>query len=76
MKGSMAPSFGKKSELRDSSRALLQDAKREGKNQALLHQKENADNLAEAENLLKDLFMDVDKTKRLQHPQANEIERE
>lgn len=54
----------------------MQDAKREGKNQALLHQKENADNLAEAENLLKDLFMDVDKTKRLQHPQANEIERE
>ncbi|XP_051905904.1 envoplakin [Hippocampus zosterae] len=55
---------------------LVVDAKREGKNQALIHQKETADNLAEAEGLLKDLFMDVDKTKRLQHPQANEIERD
>ncbi|XP_019714056.1 envoplakin-like [Hippocampus comes] len=55
---------------------LVVDAKREGKNQALIHQKENSDKLAEAEGLLKDLFMDVDKTKRLQHPQANEIERD
>ncbi|XP_028842977.1 envoplakin [Denticeps clupeoides] len=40
----------------------------------LRHQKEIATNLAEAEGLLKDLFMDVDKAKRLQHPQTQEIE--
>ncbi|XP_061702969.1 envoplakin [Syngnathoides biaculeatus] len=55
---------------------LVVDAQREGKNQPLIHQKENADNLAEAEGLLKDLFMDVDKSKRLQHPQADEIHRD
>ncbi|KAJ8399686.1 hypothetical protein AAFF_G00407910 [Aldrovandia affinis] len=38
------------------------------------HKKENADNLAEAEGLLKDLFLDVDKAKKLKHPQASEIE--
>lgn len=42
----------------------------------MIHQKANADNLEEAEGLLKDLFMDVDKSKKLQHPQAAEIERE
>uniref|UniRef100_A0A3Q3WJ87 Uncharacterized protein n=1 Tax=Mola mola TaxID=94237 RepID=A0A3Q3WJ87_MOLML len=42
----------------------------------MIHQKVNADNLVEAEALLKDLFMDVDKSKRLQHPQAAEIERD
>ncbi|XP_072531240.1 envoplakin [Salminus brasiliensis] len=35
---------------------------------------ETADNLTEAETLLKDLFLDVDKIKKLQHPQAGEIE--
>lgn len=54
----------------------MQDTVRDGKHQPLIHQKANADNLAEAEGLLKDLFMDVDKSKRLQHPQAQEIERE
>lgn len=42
----------------------------------MIHQKANAENLEEAEGLLKDLFMDVDKSKKLQHPQAAEIERE
>ncbi|XP_057717649.1 envoplakin [Corythoichthys intestinalis] len=55
---------------------LAVDAQREGRNQKLIHQKENSDNLAEAEGLLKDLFMDVDKAKRLKHPQANEIDRD
>lgn len=54
----------------------MQDTERKGKNLALIHQKENADNLSEAEGLLKALYMDVDKSKRLQHPQATEIERE
>ncbi|XP_056256846.1 envoplakin [Seriola aureovittata] len=59
-----------------SEELLALDSEREGKNQQLIHQKENADNLAEAEGLLKDLFMDVDKSKRLQHPQATEIEKD
>lgn len=42
----------------------------------MIHQKVNADSLVEAEKLLKNLFMDVDKSKKLQHPQASEIERE
>ncbi|GAA6067648.1 envoplakin-like, partial [Tachysurus ichikawai] len=33
-----------------------------------------ADNLAGAETLLKQLFMDVDKAKKLHHPQVSEIE--
>lgn len=54
----------------------MQDKEREQKNQEHLHQKENADNLAQAEELLKNLFLDVDKAKKLKHPQSNEIERE
>ncbi|KAM6913834.1 envoplakin-like [Lycodopsis pacificus] len=55
---------------------LTADTERDGKKQPLIYQKENADNLAQAESLLKDLFMDVDKAKRLQHPQAPEIEKD
>ncbi|KAK9535540.1 hypothetical protein VZT92_007915 [Zoarces viviparus] len=55
---------------------LTADTERDAKKQTLIHQKENADNLAQAEGLLKDLFMDVDKAKRLQHPQALEIEKD
>ncbi|XP_017272078.1 envoplakin [Kryptolebias marmoratus] len=42
----------------------------------LIHQKEAADNLGQAEELLKDLFMDVSKAKKLKHPQAGEIEQD
>ncbi|KAM9346768.1 envoplakin [Symphorus nematophorus] len=59
-----------------SEELLAVDSERKGKNQPLIHQKVNADNLAQAEVLLKDLFMDADKAKKLQHPQANEIERD
>ncbi|XP_029914452.1 envoplakin isoform X2 [Myripristis murdjan] len=52
------------------------DAENDRKGKPLIHQTENADNLAEAEGLLKDLFLDVDKAKRLQHPQAAEIEKD
>ncbi|KAM7372391.1 hypothetical protein PAMP_009560 [Pampus punctatissimus] len=55
---------------------LKLDTELDGKNQPLIHQKVNADNLAEAEELLKDLFIDVDKAKKLQHPQADEIEKD
>uniref|UniRef100_A0A8C3CVK0 Envoplakin n=1 Tax=Cairina moschata TaxID=8855 RepID=A0A8C3CVK0_CAIMO len=46
------------------------------KNKAFEFQAENARNLKEAETLLKDLFLDVDRAKRLKHPQANEIEKD
>ncbi|XP_072225362.1 envoplakin [Leuresthes tenuis] len=52
------------------------DKERDKKAQPLLHQTENSDNLAQGEGLLKDLFLDVDKAKRLAHPQANEIEKD
>uniref|UniRef100_A0A8C3Y2M1 SH3 domain-containing protein n=1 Tax=Catharus ustulatus TaxID=91951 RepID=A0A8C3Y2M1_CATUS len=42
----------------------------------LPHPQENARNLKEAETLLKDLFLDVDRAKRLRHPQAPEIEKD
>ncbi|XP_076121399.1 envoplakin [Alosa pseudoharengus] len=53
---------------------LAADTQNELKSLPLRHQKENAENLAEAEGLLKDLFLDVDKAKKLHHPQAHEIE--
>ncbi|KAI4790336.1 hypothetical protein KUCAC02_034698, partial [Chaenocephalus aceratus] len=52
------------------------DAERDEKKLDLYHQRENADTLSQAEGLLKDLFMDVDKAKRLGHPQAHEIEKD
>ncbi|XP_056263419.1 envoplakin-like [Pseudoliparis swirei] len=55
---------------------LIVDAERDAKKQPLTHQKENAENLAQAEGLLKDLFMDADKANKLHHPQAFEIERD
>lgn len=54
----------------------LQDASNHQKNKAFEFQSENARNLKEAETLLKDLFLDVDRAKRLKHPQATEIEKE
>lgn len=60
----------------DSVLPPVQDTERDKKRQRLLYQKEIADNLSEAEGLVKNLFMDVDKAKKLQHPQALEIEQE
>lgn len=60
----------------ESHALFLQDAERYDNNLHLIHQKVNADNLVQAEALLKDLFMDVDKARKLQHPQATEIEKE
>ncbi|XP_029996280.1 envoplakin-like [Sphaeramia orbicularis] len=59
-----------------SENLLAVDTERRKKNQTLVHQNENSENLAEAEVLLKELFMDVGRAKKLQHPQANEIERD
>uniref|UniRef100_UPI003AAD0C66 envoplakin-like n=1 Tax=Centroberyx gerrardi TaxID=166262 RepID=UPI003AAD0C66 len=59
-----------------SEELLALDAENAKKGQPKIHQKQNADNLAEAEGLLKDLFLDVDRAKRLQHPQTSEIEKD
>lgn len=53
-----------------------QDRQNGEQNQVLQHQQETGRNLKEAEVLLKDLFLDVDKARRLKHPQAEEIEKE
>ncbi|XP_076027242.1 envoplakin a [Genypterus blacodes] len=53
---------------------LAVDAENEKKELPLLHQTAVAGKLGEAEDLLKDLFLDVDKAKRSKHPQAREIE--
>ena len=51
-----------------------QDRQHSEQRQALQHQQEVGRSLKEAEVLLKDLFLDVDKAQRLKHPQAEEIE--
>lgn len=53
-----------------------QDRLHSEQSQALQHRQEAGRNLKEAEVLLKDLFLDVDKARRLKHPQAEEIEKE
>ncbi|XP_016360959.1 envoplakin a isoform X1 [Sinocyclocheilus anshuiensis] len=53
---------------------LLIDADNDKNNRRLQHQKETADLLGQAEGLLKDLFLDMDKAKKMKHPQAGEIE--
>ncbi|MCI4395277.1 hypothetical protein PGIGA_G00178520 [Pangasianodon gigas] len=55
---------------------LDEDTKNGNHNLPLTRRIETADNLAEAETLLKQLFMDVDKVKKLLHPQAAEIEQD
>lgn len=58
------------------STLLPQDAENDKKNVAFKHQRENSECLSEAEGLLKDLFLDLDKAKKMKHPQAGEIEKE
>lgn len=53
-----------------------QDAENDKNELPFKHKDEISDKLGEAEGLLKDLFLDVDKTKKLSHPQAREIEGE
>ncbi|XP_032418372.1 envoplakin-like [Xiphophorus hellerii] len=57
-----------------SEEMLAVDAENEKKDLPFKHQNEISTKLSEAENLLKDLFLDVDKAKKLKHPQAREIE--
>ncbi|KFP79318.1 Envoplakin, partial [Acanthisitta chloris] len=63
-------------DILETQSRLKQDSSNHQKNKAFEFQSENARNLKEAETLLKDLFLDVDRAKRLKHPQANEIEKD
>ncbi|KGL86072.1 Envoplakin, partial [Charadrius vociferus] len=63
-------------DILETQSRLKQDASNHQKNKAFEFQQENARNLKEAETLLKDLFLDVDRAKRLKHPQAIEIEKD
>ena len=53
-----------------------QDAVNEKKELPFKHQHEISENMGEVEGLLQALFLDVDKAKKMQHPQANEISKE
>ncbi|XP_077426156.1 envoplakin a [Vanacampus margaritifer] len=53
---------------------LAEDAENDKRELPLKHQHELCDILGEAETLLKELFLDVDKAKKAKHPQAREIE--
>ncbi|XP_017293252.1 envoplakin a [Kryptolebias marmoratus] len=57
-----------------SEELLAVDYENEKKEQPFEHQDEIKVKLGEAEELLKDLFLDLDKAKKLSHPQAKEIE--
>ncbi|XP_076866375.1 envoplakin b [Brachyhypopomus gauderio] len=53
---------------------LAEDSENGKRGMSLTRRIEAADNLSMAETLLKELFLDMDKVKKLQHPQAGEIE--
>ncbi|XP_060918795.1 envoplakin a [Labrus mixtus] len=59
-----------------SEELLAVDAENDKKEQPFEHQTEISDRLGEAEGLLKDLFLDIDKAKKLKHPQAKDIDRD
>ncbi|XP_023067534.1 envoplakin isoform X2 [Piliocolobus tephrosceles] len=63
-------------DILETQKRLQQDRLRSEQSQALQHQQETGRSLKEAEVLLKDLFLDVDKARRLKHPQAEEIEKD
>ncbi|XP_010617020.1 envoplakin [Fukomys damarensis] len=63
-------------DILETQKRLQQDRLHIEQSQALKHQQQTGRNLKEAEVLLKDLFLDVDKARRLKHPQAEEIEKD
>ncbi|XP_032312690.1 LOW QUALITY PROTEIN: envoplakin [Camelus ferus] len=63
-------------DILETQKKLQQDRQHSEQNQALQHRQEVGRSLKEAEVLLKDLFLDVDKAQRLKHPQAEEIEKD
>lgn len=63
-------------DILETQKKLQQDWLNGQQNRTLQHQQETGRSLKEAEVLLKDLFLDVDKARRLKHPQAEEIEKD
>ncbi|XP_053068367.1 envoplakin [Acinonyx jubatus] len=63
-------------DILETQKKLQQDRVHGEQDQALKHRQEVGRSLKEAEVLLKDLFLDVDKARRLKHPQAEEIEKD
>ncbi|XP_028912729.1 envoplakin isoform X2 [Ornithorhynchus anatinus] len=63
-------------DILESQKRLQLDRASSEQCQALQYQQETGRDLKEAETLLKDLFLDVDKAKRMKHPQAAEIEKD
>ncbi|XP_049715387.1 envoplakin isoform X1 [Elephas maximus indicus] len=63
-------------DILETQKRLQQDRQNGECSQPLQHQQVTGRNLKEAEMLLKDLFLDVDKARRLKHPQAEEIEKD
>lgn len=63
-------------DILETQKKLQQDRLNGQQNRTLQHQQETGRSLKEAEVLLKDLFLDVDKARRLKHPQAEEIEKD
>ncbi|XP_043946435.1 envoplakin [Protopterus annectens] len=60
----------------DTEEKLKLDTNNYNSKKPFQYQKRNADNLRNAEDRLKELFLDTDKAKKLKHPQAEEIERD
>ncbi|KAM9045684.1 envoplakin [Megaptera novaeangliae] len=63
-------------DILETQKKLQQDRQHSEQGQALQHREEAGRSLKEAEELLKDLFLDVDKARRLKHLQAKEIEKD
>ncbi|XP_013915144.1 PREDICTED: envoplakin [Thamnophis sirtalis] len=63
-------------DILETQSKLKKDAINRHQNKPLEFQQINGKNLKDAETLLKDLFLDVDKVKHLKHPQAFEIEKD
>uniref|UniRef100_A0A670XXP6 SH3 domain-containing protein n=1 Tax=Pseudonaja textilis TaxID=8673 RepID=A0A670XXP6_PSETE len=63
-------------DILETQSKLKKDAVNRQQNKPLEFQQINGKNLKDAETLLKDLFLDVDKVKHLKHPQAFEIEKD
>ncbi|XP_059938693.1 envoplakin [Mesoplodon densirostris] len=63
-------------DILETQKKLQQDRQLSEQGQALQHRGEVGRSLKEAEELLKDLFLDVDKARRLKHLQAKEIEKD
>ncbi|XP_059804900.1 envoplakin a [Hypanus sabinus] len=61
-------------DILDTEEKLRADKLHSENNRPFKYQSVNKDNLARSEGLLKDLFLDADKAKKLKHPQSQEIE--